>query len=225
MPIAVPRELAKTKIPAHIWANRQHHKNYIIRVYVRLARSVAHNFSRQNYEMYDDLEQVALIAMSRAIDSFDYTKDIEFSTYATSMMKGAAQHYLRDNGPTPRVVMGKYKRVVAAQAAMAKLGRSMSLEAVAQSLKINDWAEVEAAFKNPIAVPLDDEHDVFMPDESIDDHAIVRRTLIKMSDADRALVEEFGFTGPGNGPRSPALTQAIERFKNIFLALQEADRE
>jgi DNA-directed RNA polymerase specialized sigma subunit len=225
MPIAAPTHtLPRTQISAEIWDDRDRNKEFIIKVHIRLVRSLAHKFARK-YDNYDDLEQVALIAMWRAIELFDVNKNVTFATFATSKMTGALLHYVRDNGPIPRLVMQKYKRVCDLQKSMALAGRLVPLHEIAKRLGITDWVQIEARFNNPISVPLDDQHD-FIPQELPESCQCkrVRKTLIRMSDDDRLLIEEFGFNGPGNEPRSPSLEQAIIRFKVIFESLEEDDR-
>lgn len=231
MPIAAPANvLPRTQISSEIWENRDRNREFIIKVHIRLARSLAHKFARK-YDNYDDLEQVALIAMWKAIDLFDVGKNVTFATFATSKMTGALLHHVRDHGPIPRVVMQKYKRVCSLQQSMALAGRSLTLAQVAEGLGITDWLQIEARFNNPISIPLDDQHDLIPQDlpEACQCKRVrskrVRKTLIRMRDDDRKLIEQFGLTGPGNGPRSPALDEAIIRFKAIFETLEEDDRD
>ena len=45
----------------------------------------------------DDLFQVGCIGLMKAIDNFDITQGVKFSTYAVPMIIGEIRRYLRDN--------------------------------------------------------------------------------------------------------------------------------
>ena len=48
-------------------------------------------------ENVDDLFQVGCIGLMKAIDNFDLSKNVRFSTYAVPMIIGEIRRYLRDN--------------------------------------------------------------------------------------------------------------------------------
>ena len=48
-------------------------------------------------EQVDDLFQVGCIGLIKAIDNFDVTQNVQFSTYAVPMIIGEIRRYLRDN--------------------------------------------------------------------------------------------------------------------------------
>ena len=63
---------------------------------LRLVLSVIRRFSSSN-ENADDLFQIGCIGLMKAIDNFDCTLDVRFSTYAVPMIIGEIRRYLRDN--------------------------------------------------------------------------------------------------------------------------------
>lgn len=63
---------------------------------LRLVLSVIHKFSNRG-ENADDLFQVGCIGLIKAIDNFDLSHDVRFSTYAVPMIFGEIRRYLRDN--------------------------------------------------------------------------------------------------------------------------------
>ena len=63
---------------------------------LRLVLSVIQRFSG-NGENADDLFQVGCIGLMKAIDNFDRSLDVKFSTYAVPMIIGEVRRYLRDN--------------------------------------------------------------------------------------------------------------------------------
>lgn len=65
---------------------------------LRLVLSVIQRFTNRG-ENLDDLFQVGCIGLIKAIDNFDTSHDVRFSTYAVPMIIGEVRRYLRDNNP------------------------------------------------------------------------------------------------------------------------------
>ena len=63
---------------------------------LRLVLSVVHRFSMRK-ESPDDLFQVGTIGLIKAINNFDTTLNVRFSTYAVPMIIGEIRRFLRDN--------------------------------------------------------------------------------------------------------------------------------
>ena len=63
---------------------------------LRLVLSVIQRFSGSR-ENVDDLFQIGCIGLIKAIDNFDITQNVRFSTYAVPMILGEVKRYLRDN--------------------------------------------------------------------------------------------------------------------------------
>lgn len=63
---------------------------------LRLVLSVIKRFGSSN-ENADDLFQIGCIGLMKAIDNFDTTLNVRFSTYAVPMIIGEIRRYLRDN--------------------------------------------------------------------------------------------------------------------------------
>ena len=63
---------------------------------LRLVLSVIRRFSGSN-ENADDLFQIGCIGLIKAIDNFDTSLQVKFSTYAVPMIVGEVRRYLRDN--------------------------------------------------------------------------------------------------------------------------------
>ena len=65
---------------------------------LRLVLSVIQRFANRG-ENPDDLFQVGVIGLIKAIDNFDPTLDVRFSTYGVPMIIGEVRRFLRDNNP------------------------------------------------------------------------------------------------------------------------------
>jgi len=63
---------------------------------LRLVLSVIQRFSSRG-EYMDDLFQIGCIGLIKAIDNFDLSHNVQFSTYAVPMIIGEVRRYLRDN--------------------------------------------------------------------------------------------------------------------------------
>lgn len=63
---------------------------------LRLVLSIVQRFNQSN-ENIDDLFQIGCIGMIKAIDNFDLSQNVQFSTYAVPMILGETKRYLRDN--------------------------------------------------------------------------------------------------------------------------------
>lgn len=63
---------------------------------LRLVLSIIQRFSGRD-ENVDDLFQVGCVGLIKAIDNFDTTLNVQFSTYAVPMIIGEIRRYLRDN--------------------------------------------------------------------------------------------------------------------------------
>lgn len=67
-----------------------------VRGNLRLVLSVIQRFSSRGEQM-DDLFQIGCIGLIKAIDNFDLSQNVQFSTYAVPMIIGEIKRYLRDN--------------------------------------------------------------------------------------------------------------------------------
>ncbi len=71
-------------------------REQFIRGNLRLVLSITKRFSGNN-ENADDLFQIGCIGLMKAIDNFDRSVGVKFSTYAVPMIMGEIRRYLRDN--------------------------------------------------------------------------------------------------------------------------------
>lgn len=104
---------------------------------LRLVLSVIQSFKNRN-ENPDDLFQVGCIGLIKAIDNFDPSLDVKFSTYAVPMIIGELRRFLRDYNPirVPRSLRDMaYKALKAKEALSARLSYDPSIEEIAAELK------------------------------------------------------------------------------------------
>lgn len=72
------------------------YKNEFINANLRLVLSLIKKFNNRG-ENINDIFQVGVIGLIKAIDNFDITQPVQFSTYAVPMIVGEVKRYLRDN--------------------------------------------------------------------------------------------------------------------------------
>ena len=73
-------------------------RQQFVRGNLRLVLSVIQKFNNRG-ENIDDLFQIGCIGLIKAIDNFDLSQNVRFSTYAVPMIIGEIRRYLRDNNP------------------------------------------------------------------------------------------------------------------------------
>ncbi len=73
-------------------------RNKIVEGNLRLVLSVVQRFANRG-ENPDDLFQVGCIGLMKAVDNFDLSQNVRFSTYAVPMIIGEIRRYLRDYTP------------------------------------------------------------------------------------------------------------------------------
>lgn len=89
-------ETEKTELLTKIKAGDKKARDTFINGNLRLVLSVIQRFSNRG-EHVDDLFQVGCIGLIKAIDNFDLSHGVKFSTYAVPMIIGEIRRYLRDN--------------------------------------------------------------------------------------------------------------------------------
>ena len=105
---------------------------------LRLVLSVIQKFIGRG-ENVDDLFQVGCIGLIKAIDNFDTTQNVKFSTYGVPMIAGEIRRYLRDNSSVrvSRSMRDTAYRVLQAREKLtAETGREPTTEEIAAALGI-----------------------------------------------------------------------------------------
>ena len=99
-----------------------------------LVHAIVRRFVGRGVEQ-EDLFQIGTIGLIKAIDHFDLTYDVKFSTYAVPLISGEIKRFLRDDGPVkvPRTIKEQGMKVyVARQKLQGVLGRDPNLEEISK---------------------------------------------------------------------------------------------
>jgi len=123
---------------------------------LRLVLSVIQRFNNRG-EYVDDLFQVGCIGLIKAIDNFDVSQNVKFSTYAVPMIIGEIRRYLRDNNSI-RVSRSlrdiAYKALQAKERLTNKNSKEPTVEDISKELGISKEDIVFAldAIQDPISL-------------------------------------------------------------------------
>ena len=105
---------------------------------LRLVLSVIQKFAGRGESM-DDLFQVGVIGLIKAIDCFDLKQNVQFSTYGVPMISGELRRFLRDNSSvrvSRSVRDTAYKVLQAKEKLTNEQGREPDVDAIASALGI-----------------------------------------------------------------------------------------
>lgn len=123
---------------------------------LRLVLSVIQRFNNRG-EYVDDLFQVGCIGLIKAIDNFDVSQNVKFSTYAVPMIIGEIRRYLRDNNSI-RVSRSlrdiAYKALQAKERLISKNSKEPTVDDISKELGIckEDIVFALDAIQDPISL-------------------------------------------------------------------------
>ena len=123
---------------------------------LKLVLSILKKFNNRTDNM-DDLFQIGCIGLLKAIDNFDLSHKVKFSTYAVPMIVGEIRRYLRDNNSL-RISRSlkdiAYKTLKSKEELIATYGKEPSIKKISQILKIDEIDIIMAldALKEPISM-------------------------------------------------------------------------
>ena len=123
---------------------------------LRLVLSIIQRFSGNN-ENVDDLFQIGCIGLMKAVDNFDVTQGVKFSTYAVPMIIGEIRRYLRDNNSI-RVSRSlrdiAYKAIYTKEAMMKQSDVEPTVQEIAEKLGVKSEEIVFAldAIQSPVSL-------------------------------------------------------------------------
>lgn len=134
--LKVLKESEKTELLKKIKDGDMNAREELIRGNLRLVLSVIQRFTNRG-ESADDLFQVGCIGLIKAIDNFDISQQVRFSTYAVPMIMGELRRYLRDNASV-RVSRSMrdlaYKAMQAKEKLTVQNGREPKIEEIAKEI-------------------------------------------------------------------------------------------
>ncbi|WP_349672629.1 RNA polymerase sporulation sigma factor SigF [Lacrimispora sp.] len=167
--------------------------------------SIVRRFTGRGYEP-EDLFQIGSIGLMKAIDKFDLSYEVKFSTYAVPMITGEIKRFLRDDGiiKVSRSIKEMGMKVKNMREELVyRFGREPTVEEIAREIgaskeevaaSIEAGAEVESLYRS---VNKNDENSLLLIDkieeessaqEELLNRMVLRELLTDLSDKDREII-------------------------------------
>ncbi len=134
----------------------QHARDILVEGNLKLVLSILKRFTSRCENM-DDLFQIGCVGLLKAIDNFDLSHDVKFSTYAVPMILGEVRRYIRDNNSI-RVSRSlkdiAYKTLKYKEETLSQTGREPTVEEIAKELNVEPFDVINAidSMKEPISM-------------------------------------------------------------------------
>lgn len=173
-------------------------RDRIVSENVGLIWSIVRRFKGRGCDM-EDLFQIGCIGILKAIDKFDLSYDVKFSTYAVSLISGEIKRFLRDDGMVKvsrSLKENGWKIKLASERLSQQYGREATIDEIATATELSTEdivmameanVEVESIYKS---VYQNDGNEIFLvdklPEEKDENEKMLNHMLLKQ------LLEELG---------------------------------
>lgn len=201
-----------------------------------LVHSLAHRLKGRGIE-YEELYATGCIGLIKAVEGFDASRGLKFSTYAVPVILGEMKRLFRDGG-TVKVSRSlkelSIKAVKERERLSTVLGREPSIGELSEALGIEPAQAAEAlgASLPPLSLTADDDEGggqidlpVESPEELLSDKLALRELMTALPEKDRRLLllRYFGGKTQTETARLLGMTQVqvSRREKKLLLALRE----
>lgn len=179
-------------------------RNELVERHMGLAAHVARRFARRG-PTDDDLRQVAFLALVKAVDRFDPTRDVAFSTFAGRTIEGEIKRHFRDHTWTVRVPRSAKELHLqirrATEDLQQTLGRSPTVPELAEHLDVSTDEIVQGlaagsaystgSLDAPVSPDGDGPRQIGDEDEGFEhvgDQAVVEKLLQRLPEREQEIV-------------------------------------
>lgn len=187
-------------------------RDIFIKENLRLVLSVIQRFSGRGEQM-DDLFQVGCIGLIKAINNFDLSFNVRFSTYAVPMIIGEVRRHLRDNNSlrvSRSIRDTAYHALQIRARLMDESGQEPHISDIAKAMDVKeeDVAFALDAIQDPVSLfePIyhDDGDAIYVMDQLKDDrtsdddwltHVAIERGMDKLSEREQNIIKLRFFQG------------------------------
>ena len=128
-------------------------RDYLVEKNVGLIWSIVRRFTNRGYEA-EDLFQIGSIGLLKAIDKFDTSYDVKFSTYAVPMITGEIKRFMRDDG------IIKVSRTIKENAVKIKAVRDVLTNVDNREPTVEELAEETGLSPEDVILALDSTNEV-----------------------------------------------------------------
>ena len=195
-----------------IKAGDEEARNTFINGNLRLVLSVIQRFYGRG-ENADDLFQVGCVGLIKAIDNFDLSQNVQFSTYAVPMIIGEVKRYLRDNNSirVSRSIRDlAYKVIQFKERYTKEHGKEPNVEEIAKELEVTkeDIAFSLDAIQDPVSLQepvyndgsesiyiMDQVKDSKNTDELWAEKITIKGAMEKLNEKERMIINKRFFDG------------------------------
>lgn len=179
-------------------------RDKLIKGNLRLVLSVIQRFTGRGEDI-DDLFQIGVVGLIKAINNFDLTKEVRFSTYCVPMISGELRRHLRDYS---QIKVSRslrdlaYKALQAKEHLMIKLQREPDIDEIASEIgeKRSEVVIALESISDPISlydpVYSDTDDNVYILDQICDkndvescmDELAIRESIKKLGERERNIL-------------------------------------
>lgn len=145
-----------------------------------LVGSVVKRFENRGYDR-DDLFQIGAIGLMKAIEKFDFSYEVRFSTYAVPLVTGEIRRFLRDDG------MMKVSRSIKESGWRVKKSREKLEQKLGRSVTMQELADDTGLSKEEIALAIDATEEV----------TSIYQTIYQSDGSELYLVDKVADDAPG----------------------------
>lgn len=179
-------------------------KDELVEGNLKLVLSILKKYQNKTDNM-DDLFQIGCVGLIKAIDNFDLSHEVKFSTYAVLMIEGEIKRYIRDNNSVriSRSIKDQaYKIMRFKEEYMQETGNEASTKEISKHLNISEYEVSEAllSLKEPMSLfdPIynDGGDTIYLMDQiedkrenkDLDSLISMRRALEKIKDREKDIL-------------------------------------
>lgn len=190
----------------HMQAGEKEVREVLIEQNLGLVHHIVKRFLNRGYDT-DDLFQIGVIGLIKAIDKFDPSFDVKFSTYAVPLIAGEIKRFLRDDGmvKVSRTLKGNGSRVKYARERLSlRLNREPTLQEVSKEagltteeviLAMEANIQVESIYQS---VYQNDGNEIYMVDQLADkgkdeqekmlNHLVIKQLIEGLPETEQKLI-------------------------------------
>ena len=182
-------------------------RNEIVKKHLYLAEIIAKKFVNRGID-YEDIYQVASIALIKAVERFDPEKGVKFTSFATPTLIGEIKRYFRDKASViriPRRIYEVYQKVSNAREVLThELSRPPKIDEIAKYLGISEEMVMEIIESNNAYNMQSFDQNVYADDdlelhetigdedvtfEKIENRGFLTKSLDKFNDAEKEFIK------------------------------------
>lgn len=121
-------------------------KEKLVNGNLKLVLSILRKYNRR-VDNLDDLFQIGVVGLIKAVDNFDLKHEVKFSTYAVLMIEGEIKRYIRDNNSlriSRSIKDLAYRVLLFKEEYIQENGKEPSTEEIAKNLNVSNYDVIEA---------------------------------------------------------------------------------